>query len=100
MGWTARALAVALLAASTLFAGGCTAVTKQEGIFEARGIGLRIVGFAVPRTNYETVQDKIVKEVGLEARVTNVWRTAFLRPWYNFLYPILGVEWIEVYGTY
>jgi hypothetical protein len=93
-------LGLALAALLLVSATGCTTVHKREGIFQATGLGVRLFGFTLPATDYETMQDAIAQEVGLDREIKTIWRSAYLRPWFNFLYPILGVEWIEVYGTY
>jgi len=93
--WTPLLAAFLLLATAS-----CTTVMKQDGIFEARGGGLKIFTFAFPRTSYESVQDAVTREVGEDAEITNLWRASPFRPWYNFLYPIIGVEIVEIYGTY
>jgi len=79
---------------------GCKSVEKQDGIFRVKGTALKLFSFSLPRTDFETVSDAIVREVGADAEITNIWKTGPFRPWYNLLYPFLGVETIEVYGTY
>lgn len=98
---TATFMLVAVMTLVAAFTGaGCTSVDKQGGLFHARGTGLKFFTFTLPRTDLETVSDAITREIGADAAPTNISKTAFLEPWYNFLYPILGVEVIEVYGTY
>ena len=95
-----RIASVLLAALLVMSAVGCTSVQKEDGIFRAKGTALKLFSFTLPRTDFETVGDAVVREVGADAEITNIWKTGPFRPWYNVLYPFLGVETIEIYGTY
>ena len=97
---TPRLVCVALAVCLALAATGCHSIQKENGIFRAKGTGIKLFTFNLPRTDFATVQDTVIQEVGAEAEITNIWKTGPSRPWYNLLYPILGIETIEIYGTY
>ena len=94
--WAGRIL-LAIVCACAL---SCTSLSKQNGVFHAKGVGVKILTFNVPRTDFETVQDRIRRDVGPEALITNSRKSTFLDPLYNVLYPILGFEIGEIDGTY
>ncbi len=94
------AVLVCLLFFSSLASSGCRSVEKEAGFFRVTYSGFNILFFTVPTTNFEVVRDTIQREVGDTAQVTNIDRTLSLPPWWMVLNRILGVEIIEVYGTY
>ncbi len=95
-----RGILLALILLIPLALGGCTTVDKKDGIFHAKGIAFKLFGFSIPRTDFETVGDAVTRQVGANANITNLWKSATFRPWYNVLNPLIGVEIIEIYGTY
>jgi hypothetical protein len=95
-----RLLAATAVAALLLAGTGCRSVQKEAGFFRVTASGFNILFFTVPPVNMEMVRDRIQREVGETAQVTNIDRTGPVPPWWNVFNKIIGVEVIEVYGTY
>ncbi|MBI1851197.1 MAG: hypothetical protein HYR85_12715 [Planctomycetes bacterium] len=95
-----RAVAPIVLIAPILLGAGCRSVQKEAGYFRVTASGFNILFFTIPPTNFEMVRDRVQREIGDTAQVTNIRRSGSLPPWWNVFNKILGIEIIEVYGTY
>jgi hypothetical protein len=79
---------------------GCRSVQKEAGFFKVTASGMNLLFFTIPPTSYELVRARIQRDIGDTAQVTNISRTGSVPPWWNVFNKILGVEIIQVYGTY